>query len=98
MSLVMMCVLRMGGDVTLVPSLHLRDFLRIISDPTEESMEDYMLRGQRATWPALARIKNFLHLEQTLDACARTLAKKAEAEPLSRPPGTPSNYDRDSEH
>ena len=80
----------MAGDVTLVPSLGFRDYLRIISDPSLKDLESYMLRGQRATWPALARIKNHLLLEQTLDACARSLANEAAEQALADAGAEPS--------
>ncbi|KAG1139955.1 hypothetical protein G6F37_010344 [Rhizopus arrhizus] len=56
-----------SGDITIVPEVGYSDFLRVLSNPTEKSIEDAIVRGERATWPKMSIIKNHLQIELAID-------------------------------
>lgn len=47
---------RYYGDITIVPNISYADFLKILSNPTPESLKAAILRGERATWPSILSI------------------------------------------
>jgi TAG lipase/steryl ester hydrolase/phospholipase A2/LPA acyltransferase len=58
---------RYSGDITIVPVDYGTQFFDIMSNPTPEFMEAAMHKGERATWPKLAMIKNHLAIELLID-------------------------------
>ena len=62
-----------SGDVTILPEISYSDFPYMLSNPTPEFMREAMLRGQRATWPKLSRIRNHCAIELALDNCVQKL-------------------------
>jgi len=75
------------GDVTIVPSLTLGDYWRVVSDPSISDMQSYLLRGQRATWPCLAHIESFMRLEQMINKWSKMLnPEQSETESKAQPP------------
>lgn len=56
-----------SGDITILPEVSFIDFPAVLSNPTPEFMRDTMLRGERATWPKLSRIRNHCAIELSLD-------------------------------
>ena len=56
-----------SGDITILPEVSFIDFPTVLSNPTPEFMRDTMLRGERATWPKLSRIRNHCAIELSLD-------------------------------
>jgi hypothetical protein len=44
---------RYYGDITIVPNISHSDFLKILSNPTPESIREATLKGERATWPSI---------------------------------------------
>jgi len=54
------------GDITIVPRANPLHFMRVITDPNRERMEDYIIRGERAVWPSLVRISNHVRFEKML--------------------------------
>ncbi|KAF9182646.1 hypothetical protein BGZ51_004532, partial [Haplosporangium sp. Z 767] len=42
---------RYYGDITIVPSFGVDDYLNIVSNPTNEFLMNATLKGERATWP-----------------------------------------------
>ncbi|CAO3684617.1 unnamed protein product [Umbelopsis vinacea] len=59
---------RYSGDITIVPEIGYSDFLKVLSNPTPQSVMEAMIRGERATWPKMSIIKNHLQIELTIDA------------------------------
>ncbi|PLB38686.1 putative Patatin family phospholipase [Aspergillus candidus] len=57
-----------SGDITIYPEIPLRDFPRVLTNPTSDFIAESCLRGQRATWPKIARIRNHLAIEMALDS------------------------------
>ncbi|KAL8947868.1 MAG: hypothetical protein Q9222_005895 [Ikaeria aurantiellina] len=62
-----------SGDITIFPEISYTDFPRMLSNPTQESMENAMIRGERATWPKLSRIRNHCAIELALDDAVQKL-------------------------
>ncbi|KAK6527336.1 hypothetical protein TWF281_010520 [Arthrobotrys megalospora] len=62
-----------AGDITIFPEVPLVDLQKLIKNPTPEFMIEAGLRGERATWPRLSRIKNCCAIELALDRCIHQL-------------------------
>eukprot|EP01138_Halocafeteria_seosinensis_P002073 gb/GECG01002122.1/.p1 GENE.gb/GECG01002122.1/~~gb/GECG01002122.1/.p1 ORF type:complete len:676 (+),score=70.60 gb/GECG01002122.1/:1-2028(+) len=62
------------GDITVVPAeISVNQYLSILSNPSNEFLQNSIKRGQRATWPKLSRILSRCAIEQALDQCVRQL-------------------------
>ncbi|KAG0248541.1 hypothetical protein BG011_010168 [Mortierella polycephala] len=44
---------RYYGDITIVPSFGVDDYLNIVSNPTNDFLMNATLKGERATWPSM---------------------------------------------
>ena len=62
-----------SGDITILPQISYSDFPYMLSNPTPGFMREAMLRGERATWPKLSRIRNHCAIELALDGCVQKL-------------------------
>lgn len=69
------CVLsqKYSGDITIFPEIALADLPKILKNPTPEFMFAATLRGERATWPKLSRIRNHCAIELALDMAIHQL-------------------------
>ena len=56
-----------GASVTLVPTIGAGDFLKLLDNPTKESLEYWILRGERSVWPAVGALKIRCAVEVELD-------------------------------
>ncbi|KAK4042532.1 acyl transferase/acyl hydrolase/lysophospholipase [Parachaetomium inaequale] len=56
-----------GPSVTLVPQISLRDFVRLVETPTKETLEYWIVRGERSVWPAVAALRVRCAIEMELD-------------------------------
>ncbi|KAI9767198.1 MAG: hypothetical protein M1840_005797 [Geoglossum simile] len=56
-----------GASLTLVPEFTPRDFARLLENPTKESLEYWILRGERSVWPAEAALRVRCAVEVELD-------------------------------
>ena len=66
-----------GGptDVTIYPTARFGDLtVRVLTQPSEARMADFIRRGRRMTWRHLPRLRRQMQLEQCLDRCAAKLA------------------------
>jgi hypothetical protein len=43
---------RYSGDITIVPEIGYSEFLKVLSNPTPQSVMEAMIRGEKATWPS----------------------------------------------
>ena len=59
-----------SGDITILPEISYADFPRMLSNPTPHFMQEATLRGERAAWPKLSRIRNHCAIELALDEAA----------------------------
>ncbi|EPS42157.1 hypothetical protein H072_3978 [Dactylellina haptotyla CBS 200.50] len=62
-----------AGDITIFPEVPLADLQKLIKNPTPEFMIEASLRGEKATWPRLSRIRNCCAIELALDRCIHQL-------------------------
>jgi hypothetical protein len=70
------CVLaqKYTGDITILPKLpSYFEFHRMIKNPTPEFMLSAGLRGERATWPKISRIRNHCAVELAIDRAVHML-------------------------
>lgn len=56
-----------GASVTLVPELSVSDFVRLLETPTRQSLDYWILRGERSVWPAIGALKIRCAVESELD-------------------------------
>lgn len=82
---------RFTGSVTIWPRNKLKDFLYILLDPTEERMEEYLLKGQRSMFPRLLFVKHRLLIERAIERGRNaTKIPIRQSEPMSRSPSVTS--------
>lgn len=86
-----------AASVTLVPQVALRDFARLLETPTRETLDHWILRGERSVWPAVCALKIRCAVEYDIEGAyqrARSLkagglrrrASTAAAAGLAAPP------------
>ncbi|KAL8634857.1 MAG: hypothetical protein Q9228_007589, partial [Teloschistes exilis] len=56
-----------GASLTLVPAFSPGDFLKLLETPTKESLEYWILHGERSVWPAVSALKVRCAVEVELD-------------------------------
>lgn len=56
-----------GASLTLVPEVGIRDFARLLRNPTESEIDYWILRGERSVWPAVGAITVRCAVEVELD-------------------------------
>jgi TAG lipase/lysophosphatidylethanolamine acyltransferase len=56
-----------GASLTLVPELTSKDFVRLLENPTKESVDYWIRRGERSVWPAVGALKVRCAIEVELD-------------------------------
>ncbi|KAL8718751.1 MAG: hypothetical protein Q9225_004148 [Loekoesia sp. 1 TL-2023] len=56
-----------GASLTLVPDLSPSDFLKLLETPTKESLDYWILHGERSVWPAVSALKVRCAIEVELD-------------------------------
>eukprot|EP00286_Rhodomonas_abbreviata_P017672 CAMPEP_0181319332 /NCGR_PEP_ID=MMETSP1101-20121128/17510_1 /TAXON_ID=46948 /ORGANISM="Rhodomonas abbreviata, Strain Caron Lab Isolate" /LENGTH=611 /DNA_ID=CAMNT_0023426915 /DNA_START=49 /DNA_END=1880 /DNA_ORIENTATION=+ len=69
---------RLSGDITIVPPFSLRFYTQIISNPTWDTISQFMADASRCTWPNICFINNHCEVEIKLDTLARALAQQAQ--------------------
>ena len=65
-----------GASITLVPTLQARDFWRLLETPTRESVEYWILQGERSVWPAVSMLKVRCAIEVELDRCYQFVRRR----------------------
>jgi TAG lipase/lysophosphatidylethanolamine acyltransferase len=56
-----------GASLTLVPELTSNDFVRLLENPTKESVDYWIRKGERSVWPAVGALKVRCAIEVELD-------------------------------
>ena len=56
-----------GASLTLVPNLSPSDFVKLLETPNKESLDYWILRGERSVWPAVGALKVRCAIEVELD-------------------------------
>ncbi len=66
------------GDINIYYPMTLASVTKIVSNPTQEEFEDYIRKGELATWPKIAFIRDQMHLNKVLEGCVDKLLAKME--------------------
>lgn len=61
------------SEITLVPALAFKDFLKLFRHPTYEEIRYWVHKGERATWPAISLLRVRTLIEVTLRECYEEL-------------------------
>ena len=62
-----------SGDITVVPPSWLSNLLNVFSNPSPERIAEFILTGERATWPKLERVRNATRISRTFESCLERL-------------------------
>ncbi|CAO3687425.1 unnamed protein product [Umbelopsis vinacea] len=74
---------KVSGDVTIVPSLSLKDFSTLFANPTQSLLGYWILKGEQSTWPLISLIEARCKIELALDkALLRLRATSFENAPI----------------
>ncbi|MCJ1312457.1 hypothetical protein MMC25_006131 [Agyrium rufum] len=65
-----------GAGITLVPHITPGDYLRLLEHPTKESLEYWILRGERSVWPAVSTLKIRCAVEVELDRAYQIVRRR----------------------
>jgi TAG lipase/steryl ester hydrolase/phospholipase A2/LPA acyltransferase len=67
-----------GGDIDIHPRLRPMALLRTMSNISHKELLQYILEGERATWPMLARVRDQTCVSRALDAAIRRLSAETQ--------------------
>lgn len=56
-----------GPSLTLVPDISPKDLVKLLEMPTKESLDRWILRGERGVWPAIGALKVRCAVEVEID-------------------------------
>ena len=56
-----------AASVTLVPDIPASDFMQLLETPTQDSLDYWILRGEKSVWPAVGALKVRCAVESELD-------------------------------
>lgn len=71
-----------GASLTLVPELTPSDFIKLLQNPTRESIEYWILRGERSVWPAVGALKVRCAIEVELDRGYQLVRRRKPFDPI----------------
>jgi TAG lipase/lysophosphatidylethanolamine acyltransferase len=71
-----------GASLTLVPELTPSDFFKLLENPTRESLEYWILRGERSVWPAVGALKVRCAIEVELDRGYQLVRRRKPFDPV----------------
>jgi TAG lipase / lysophosphatidylethanolamine acyltransferase len=64
-----------AASMTLVPEVTAADFVRLLETPTRETVNYWILRGERSVWPAVAALRIRCAVENELDRSYQVVRK-----------------------
>ncbi|MBK8396866.1 MAG: DUF3336 domain-containing protein [Leptospiraceae bacterium] len=64
------------GDINVYYPMTLESVSKIMTNPTQEEFEDYIRKGELATWPKITFIRDQMHLNKVLEGCIKKLQRK----------------------
>ncbi|KFH42999.1 triacylglycerol lipase -like protein [Hapsidospora chrysogenum ATCC 11550] len=64
-----------AASMTLVPEVTAADFIRLLETPTRETVNYWILRGERSVWPAVAALRIRCAVENELDRSYQVVRK-----------------------
>ena len=65
-----------GASLTLVPYLQPNDFWRLLETPTKESLEYWILQGEKSVWPNVCLLRIRCAVEVELDRCYQLVRRR----------------------
>ncbi|KAF2496103.1 putative patatin-like serine hydrolase [Lophium mytilinum] len=71
-----------GASLTLVPELTPGDFIKLLENPTRESLEYWIHRGERSVWPAVGALKVRCAIEVELDRGYQLVRRRKPFDPI----------------
>lgn len=77
------------GNINIFPEVSLWRYANVTSNPTLESVQRFMLEGERATWPRMEMIRTQTLISSTLDRCVDRLEASVHYEKLREIPKKP---------
>ncbi|KAL1893753.1 triacylglycerol lipase [Sporothrix stenoceras] len=63
-----------GGHLVLVPTVPLKDYVRLLDSPSPETLRYWIQKGEKAVWPAVAALKIRCSVELALEQACKDLA------------------------
>lgn len=63
------------ASMTLVPEVTAADFIRLLETPTRETVNYWIVRGERSVWPAVAALRVRCSIENELDRSYQVVRK-----------------------
>lgn len=72
-----------GASLTLVPELTPKDFVRLLENPTKESVEYWIRRGEKSVWPAVGALKVRCAIEVELDRGYQLVRRRKPFDPAT---------------
>ncbi|KAI9819860.1 MAG: hypothetical protein M1827_006429 [Pycnora praestabilis] len=87
-----------GASLTLLPELTPSDLFKLLENPTKESIEYWILRGERSVWPAVGALKIRCAVEVELDRGYQLVRRRKPLDlvPVDRTKDTYENHRRRS--
>jgi TAG lipase / lysophosphatidylethanolamine acyltransferase len=64
-----------AASMTLVPDVGAGDFIRLLETPTRDTVNYWILRGERSVWPAVAALRIRCMVENELDRSYQVIRK-----------------------
>lgn len=61
------------GNINILPEVSLWRYINVTRNPSLESVQRFMLEGERSTWPRMEMIRTQTLISQTLDRCVDRL-------------------------
>lgn len=71
-----------GSNLTLVPDLSLKDFIKVFQKSSEEGLASWTLKGERGVWPAISALKVRCAVEIELDKGYQIVRRRRPGDPL----------------
>ncbi len=57
------------GDINLHPEFPIKKYLKVMTNPSDDEIYDFILTGERSTWPNIAMIRNQTRISRVLARC-----------------------------
>jgi hypothetical protein len=61
------------GDIDIHPRLTWDSYKKVVSNPTYEELDRFILQGERAVWPEVAKIRNQTRIGRAFRECIAEL-------------------------
>lgn len=81
------------GDINIQFPFKPAAYLKVVSNPTPQGLQDYIRMGERATWPQLAMIRDMTRISRVFTQCIANLRTRLPAPSETTSPATPGSSD-----